>query len=458
MRSTFFFLFLSAIVYSQSGITPGVVIPKVQFDAGTDETYALYIPRTYDKTKKYPAVFIFNNTDQTSKVVQQFTIGAELTESIIIGANYKMSDTLNVGLKQSEQLINAALNQFSIDPSQIILAGIDNGALIASTSAHLSENVYGIIAVGNVFIEKKTLQKNSAAKFSLLSSNEGPHFYKLEAYGTAYGLDNIIKGYHVYDGKEWPEAGYLSAALTDIIITDTTEVSQVESFYKSDLAFAKKLYAQNLHIEAFEFTKALKDKYKRTVDLDEQKDLLKEIRADRAFKFKKVREATARNAEELLVQDLNYYLTEDSQNAFFDNLGWWSYQMDDIDIKIDSTSSNKEERKSAIRLKNYLVKAVEEKYDVFEIGQASTEQLLFVNILRTLVDPINQEAHLKVIALSAKEGDYNAALFYLEELMKTGYDDYERLYTIDDTIALRTGVEFNEIVKAYLGKSKYYDE
>lgn len=457
MRSTLFFLFLSTLVYSQGGVTPGVVVPKVRLDTATGQTYAIYLPRDYKETNVYPGVFLFNTTEQTAKVVQKFTIAAELTQSIIIGPNYTLSDTLTIGLKQSERFINTALNNFSIDPSKIILAGIDNGALIASTSAHLSKNIYGVIAVGNVFIDKKVLQLNSKSRFSILSSNEGENFYKLRTFKSAVGLKDIVKGFYIYDGSGWPDAGYLAAALTDLLLTDTTDTSQVEAFYNNDIGFAKSLFSSKLEVEAFTFTNSLKDKYKKRLDLEEQKNLLKAIRSDRSFKFKRVRESTVRTAEELLIQDFRYYLTEDSQNAFFDNLGWWSYQMDDIDRKIDSTSANKEERKGAIRLKNYIVKSVEEKYDLFIVGQASKEQLLFVNILRTLVDPLNQEAHIEVISLSAKEGDYNAALFYLEELMKTGYDDYERLYTIDNTIALRTGVAYNEIVKAYLGKSKYYD-
>lgn len=458
MKCTFLFLFLSAVVYCQSGVTPGVVVPKVQFNTTASETYAIYLPRSYDVVKKHPVVFLLNTTTQSAPVVQKFTIGAELTNTIIIGPNFTLSDTLNVALKQSAKIINSALDQFSIDTNKIILAGIDNSALVASTSAHLSENVYGVIAINNAYIDKKVLKVNSDAKFSILSSNEGAHYYKLDSYRKSSSLNDVIKGFSVYDDTEWPAAGYLSSALTDILLTETTSLTDVEAFYNSELEFGKKLFTSNQQVEAFNFTNALKDKYRKFVDIEEQKNLLKEIRSDRTFKFKRIREIAVSDAEDLLRQDFKYYLNQDSQNSFFDNLGWWSYQMDDLDLKIDSTSANKEERKGAIRLKNYIVQSVEERYDLFKLGDASKEQLLFVNILRTLVNPLNQEAHIETISLSAKEGDYNAALFYLEELMKTGYDDYNRLYTIDNTIALRTGFEYNEIVKAYLGKSRYYDD
>lgn len=131
--------------------------------------------------------------------------------------------------------------------------------------------------------------------------------------------------------------------------------------------------------------------------------------------------------------------------------------MEALDAKIDSTSRNAQERKSALRLKSYVKGKVEENYELYAQNNASFEQLLFLNILRTLVQPNNQEAFLNVISLSAKEGDTNAALFYLEELLRTGYSDYESLYTIEGTTAVKITQEWNEVIKAYLGKSKYYN-
>lgn len=454
-----FMLGWCSLSVAQSTIATGVVVPKVQMDATTSETYAIYLPRAYDASQKYPTVFIFNTLENTASVVQQFTIGAELTQSIIVGANYMMSDSLNVALKQSEKIINTVFDQFSVDPDKIILAGFNNGALIASTSAHLSEDVYGVIAVGDVFIDRKLLKKkNKPVRFSILSSNEGKKFYKLAAYENGYGLKDIVHGYYEYDRTGWPQSGYLSASLTNILLSDATPDETVEAYYKSEMEFARKLVAQEQYILAYDYTAALKAKYKKRLDIKEQKELFKYIRGSKFYRIKRLRETTVRNNENFLLQDFNYYLTEDSNNAFFDNLGWWSYQMDELDLKVDSTATSKEERKSALRLRNFLIGATEEKSDLLALNNGSDEQLLFINVLRTLVDPLNKDAYRQAISLSAKEGDYNAALFYLEELMKTGYNDYEEAYTIENTISLRTGPEFNEIIKAYFGKSKYYDD
>ena len=456
MRYFYLLLFITSLGFGQSGVTPGVVIRRVEQEASSEKSYALYLPREYDETTKYPVVFIFDEEGRGDVLTQQFTIGAGLTNSIIIGANYKLNDSLKVALQETEQLINSAYNLYSIDRDRIILAGYGDGALVASASSQLTNTVYGLIAIKDVFLDKELLRKNPRLKVALLSPDEGEQFYKLKNYSKSYTLEDFIVGYYEYDGSDIPESGYLAAALTDLLLVEDTPEALVKAYYDSDLAFGDILYRRQQHLYAYDFVRKLKSKYKKRLDIDAQKDLEKEIRFNKTFRSKRDRSTVINYSEGLLVEDFQYYLTEDTRNAYFDNLGWWSYQMDDLDAKIDSTALSKQERKSALRLKGFVQQGVEQQYDLSKSQGAAPEKLLFINVLRTLIDPTNQDAFLEVIQLSAREGDNNAALFYLEELLKTGYREYETLYNLPYTIALRISPEWNEIIFAYLGKAKYY--
>lgn len=456
MRYLYLILFISSVSFSQSGLTPGMVTPKVKLDAVSEKNYAIYLPKDYDDSKKYPVVFVFDEKGRGDIITQQFTIGAALTNSIVIGANYKLNDSLSIALKESEVLINKAYDLYAVDRDKIILAGFGDGGLVASASAQLANTVYGLIAVGDAFLDKKLLQRNPRLKVSILSPDEGKNFYKLRGYGSSYIIDDFIKGYHEYNGGVLPESGYLAAALTELLLDENTPEAEIQAYYESDMAFGDLLYRKRQHLYAYDFVSNLKQKYRKRIDIDSQKELLKELRLNRSFRAKRDRNTVITYKEGLLAEDFQYYMAEDTEKAFFDNLGWWSYQMDELDAKIDSTAGSQEERKSAIRLKGYVQTSLEQRYLILKEMDESPEQLLFVNVLRTLVDPTNQDAFLQVIGLSAREGDTNAALFYLEELLKSGYTDYEQLYELPYTTALRIGPDWNEIVKAYLGKSKYY--
>lgn len=459
MRYLFFYISFLVTFYAfgQSELPVGVVVPKIQLGDNPDQTYAIYLPKDYDGLKKYPTVFIFDEDGEGAKVVQQFSIAAALTQSIIIGANYKFNDSLKVSLNRSELLINIAYESYAIDRNKIILAGYGNGALVASASAQLSNDIYGLIVVEDAFLEKKLLQKNPSVKIAILSPDEGRNFYKLGLYGRSFTLKNFVKGFYVYNGLRWPAAGYLSAALTDILLSETTEEGQVTAFYDKDIAFGTLLYRQQQHVYAHDFVNDLRSKYKKKIDIDAQKKLIREIRSNRSYRAKRERTTLIALEEKQLADDFNYYLAEDTERAYFDNLGWWSYQMDALDTAIDSSSTSQEQRKAAIRLKKYVRRSLEQRYKRSSITEVATpEKLLFINVLRTLVNPLNEDAYLRTIGLSAREGDASAALFYLEELLKTGYTQYDLLYEIPYTTALRISPEWNEIIAAYLGKSKYY--
>lgn len=375
----------------------------------------------------------------------------------MVAPNYVFADSLNLSIKESSHLINTIYKRFEINDDKIILAGIGKGGLLASTNAHLSPDVLGVIAINDVFVDEKILNKNSKADFVILSKDTGKNFYKLKGIDNVYSFREKLKGYYEFESEnEWPDAGYLSAAMVDLL-QENASLDVIQKFYETDIAFGNFLYKKRKHLEAYDFVLDLKKQYKKHVDLDEQKELLKTIRGNSTYKLSKIYRNNARFDEQLLQQDILFFLDEDVLKAYFDNLGWWNYQMDEIDMTIDSTGTNAQERKSAQRLKSFMKSKVEQKYTLYSQNNGSLEQLLFINILRTLVNPENQEAFVNIISLSAKEGDDNAALFYLEELLRTGFTDYERLYSIEGTTALRISEEWNSIIKDYLGKSKYYD-
>lgn len=455
MRYLYLFLFVSISTYAQSSLTIGSVEPKIALNQSGEQTYALYLPLEYDESRSYPTVFVFDNKARGASVVQRYSIASELTKSIIIGVNYTLNDTLTVANKQVEELIKTTIDRYAIDSNKIILSGINEGALFASSIAQLSNDIYGVLVVNNIYIDRKIIKKREELKFTIFSSDEGVNFYKLNNYSKDYTFKKIIAGYHIYNQNDWPESGYLAAGLVELLLDENTLDEQVQRSYKSDLAFGEYLYGKQQHLYAYDFVNNLKNTYKKRVDLTPQKELLKKIRGSAIYRSKRSQYNIFKYEESLLIEDFQYYLFEDSKNSYFDNLGWWGSQMDDLDSKIDVSDKLVQAGKSAKRVKAYVQELVEQQYIILKTQDPNVEQLLFINVLRTLVDPVNYDAFIQAVSLSAQERDYKAAFFYLEELLKAGYTDYEGIYSIPDTITIRIGEEYNEIVKAYLGKSRY---
>ncbi len=458
MRLLILLLFCSVATLAQE-LQKGVVIPAVQLENSQEKSYALYLPNSYETSQTYPIVVVFDDQGKGAAAVQRFTIGANLTQSIVVSPNYKQSLLFDESLRSTHNFLKTIVSTYSIDTKNIILAGIYDAGLLASVYPFRSPDfeITKVIGVNNVLIDESLIKSRPNVRFVVINKDTGPHYYKLRVYDGRTSFREKLLGYYEYGTTDtWPDAGYLSAAMVDLL-KNTDDQAEIESYYNNDLAFGDLLYKKQRALEAFDFIFDLKKKYKNQVDLDLQKELLKRIRSSTTYRVGKLQRNEARFEEQLLLQDFVFFLEEDTQKAFFDNLGWWNFQMDELDATIDSTAQNKQERKAAQRLKSYLNNKVEEKHELYAYNGGTLEQLLFTNILRTLVNPNNQEAFLNCISLSAKEGDANAALFYLEELLRTGYKEYDSLYNIPGTTAVKISQEWNELIKAYLGKSKFYD-
>jgi len=114
------------------------------------------------------------------------------------------------------------------------------------------------------------------------------------------------------------------------------------------------------------------------------------------------------------------------------------------------------ENQMAKRLRSYVNALIDDNMDVINSDEVVDVQALnFLYMLRTITMPNDSEGYLKVISNSSLMEDYGTALFYLEELLKTGYSNKTELYSLENTALLRITPEFNEIVDKYLKEARY---
>ena len=158
--------------------------------------------------------------------------------------------------------------------------------------------------------------------------------------------------------------------------------------------------------------------------------------------------------ESLLREDYVYYLEEDLMTYNFNNLGWWSYQMQQIEgFKKGDTQA---ERRMGRRLDGFVNALVEDNIDLVRSDESVNEEaLVLLLMLKTITEPGEMENYLKVVSLAAKNEDYGTALFYLEEALKNGFTDAEKLYQLEHTALFRITPEFNALVTKYLKDARY---
>ena len=83
------------------------------------------------------------------------------------------------------------------------------------------------------------------------------------------------------------------------------------------------------------------------------------------------------------------------------------------------------------------------------------EALILLSMQKTITEPEDFEYYLRVISLSSKYEDYGTALFYLEEALKKGFKDIDKLDKLPNTAILRISPEYNKLVHKYLDNARY---
>jgi hypothetical protein len=126
------------------------------------------------------------------------------------------------------------------------------------------------------------------------------------------------------------------------------------------------------------------------------------------------------------------------------------------ELKKYEKSSNKEEQQMGERLTGFLNALVEDNIDLLTAQTPPDEMAQnFLLMLKTILAPQDYASYLKVISMSAKNSDYGTALFYLEELLKNGYNNKTELYSVPHTALFRITPDFNEVVAKYLKEARY---
>ena len=194
--------------------------------------------------------------------------------------------------------------------------------------------------------------------------------------------------------------------------------------------------------------------YRTHLEIDSLLNRRKELKKNKFYRSRKRNQTNVFFKETLIKEDYVYYLEEDVLTYNFNNLGWWNYQVGELDKYLKST--NIEERYMGKRLQGYINALIDDEIDIREQEKLKDEEgLLFLWMLKTITDSKNYSNYLKIISLSSKYEDYGTAIFYLEELLKNGYTDKPALYNLEHTALLRISPEFNELVNKYLKEARY---
>lgn len=403
----------------------GIAQPQVLCDSNKAYSYALYLPHSYDASKKFAVAFIFDPQGNGAKPATLYAPLANQYHYILVGSNNCRNGLPWENIKDIAQvMIKDILNKYSIDSKRIYTIGFSGGARIASALAINSAQITGVTAIGAGF-------QNSNANLT----------YNFDFFGMAghsdfnmnelLTLDQMLTTtttmphhIHFYEGKhEWPNIEEMNYGFLwhefQAMKTQKIAVNKIliEKFTTKELNLAKD--AKNLrHLDkeynalsrVVSFTNGLQD-----VTIYKQ-NLEKLATSPALLKLQKKREQIKKEEEEL---SKSYF-----KSLKTNSLIWWKNEIDKRKkntIKMDVAQVQMNNR-----LLGFLGLAT---YMLANNAVNSNDQKMAEKLLQIYewLEPANPEVYYLKACMESELGKKDVALASLNKSIMLGFKDYTRL-------------------------------
>ncbi|MFD2585875.1 alpha/beta hydrolase [Croceitalea marina] len=440
----------------------GAIIDSIAVKDSIQETFSLYLPTKFENKGQWPILFVFDGEGRGKQALGMFRQVAE-KENYILAASNAVNDSISVAKNVliTKRMLSKVNSILPINLNRIYTAGFDSGGRMANLMPIFFKDIEGVISCGAGLANVELLTSKNPFHFIGIVGKEDYDYPTLLSHEKFLNGLNIPNNLLVFDGgKEWPKAVYLQKALRLFTLSAMAKGHEIKDSlyikraYNEDVTLIEQLKKEQKLLLADREISEMLNVYRTHKDLDSLKTIGKNIKKDKQYRSLKRNESAAFFKEELLREDYIYYLEEDLYTYNYNNLGWWNYQVGELNkfIKGDTEA----ERQMGKRLYGFLNALIEDNIDIVKSEKiVDDEALILLSMLKTISEPKNYDYYLNVISLSSKYEEYGTALFYLEEAFKKGFKNKERLDRLEHTALLRIAPEYNKLVEKYFDEARY---
>ncbi|MCK0158511.1 alpha/beta hydrolase [Cellulophaga sp. F20128] len=440
----------------------GVVVDAIKVADSLPGSFSLFIPSNFEMDKKWPICFVFDFDGREKQVMRLLATSAE-ENGFILAASNNLKDTLSLSKNVMEfgKVYNTIVSMLPINFNQIYSVGFDEGGKLATTMPSFIRDIAGVLSYGSYIDNLDILNLKKPYQY-IGVVRKGDFDYIGMSYNET-GLNKLKFPNELLvfeENQEWPPKEVLNDAFQIFTLSAMAKGNRARDENYINANFEKNKERIQLFVGSSELLKAEKllaqtiEIYRPFKDIKPLKEDQKRIKKDKIYKSLKRAESNTLFKEQLLKDDYYYYMNEDIFTHNFNNLGWWKFQTEEIEKY--KSSPNAEFQFMGQRLEGYLKALVEDNLDlVFSNENLDNDAISFLWMLKTVVSPKDYDVYLKLISHSAKFNDFGTSVFYLEELLKNGYTDADKLYDLEFTTLLKISPEYNEIIEKYLKKGRY---
>jgi predicted esterase len=256
-------------------IPNGQVVEKIVCAGAPDQTYALYLPKSYSPERKWPVLYAFDPGARGKIPVERFKEAAERLGWIVAGSNNSRNGPSQPSAEAWSAIVKDTQERFAIDDNRAYLTGLSGGArLVFHFAIRCQGCIAGVIACGAGF--PVGVSPSPALHFAVFNTTgtEDFNFGEVKTLDEALEKAGMTHRTEVFTGRhEWPPSSVAIEALEWMELQAMKsgkrqrDANLIESLWQTRLQQARDLEDSKKTYDAYQIYFALNDSFKGLRDV-----------------------------------------------------------------------------------------------------------------------------------------------------------------------------------------------
>ena len=412
-----------------SNFEKGKIIEGIAVSGSADETFQLYLPKSYNQDVQSAIVFIFDPSGNGTKGIKPFMSSAEQFNYILVCSNNTKNGPYQDNFNYTNRLFSHIFSTLKIDKNQIYTAGFSGGSRLACAIAVLTGAIQGVIACGAGFPNEIDNKPSSESKFSYvgLVGDEDMNYQEMilaKNWLDKFNVDNELFTYE--DGHSWPPETQIERAFKWLEIQAykrnlrKPNTKLVQEFYKQGLDIADSLSHNQVFMAITEYER-LKRNHPSNKNVEIVSMKIELLKKSKNYKQEiKTREKIRAEEQKLSNKFLNRLQQEASYGESRDNYAWWRKELKQFEVKY-LNSDNYFIRKMGKRIQ-FRIKAAAFEGSQFERTGRRIDKAIYCDKLLVQIHPKEPYWNYRLAETYAINNDAKNTRNNLEEALQKGFD------------------------------------
>lgn len=412
------FALLAGWLTAAPEIPKGQVLPQVACGSDPGQTYALYIPTTFDPAKKHAVLFCFDPGARGRNPVDRFKDAAEKFGWIVAGSNNSRNGPWDANATAIKAMVGDVTRHLPVDGKRIYVAGLSGGARVACQVA-LGGMAQGVIACSAGFGGSETPGRVPFAFFGTAGVTDF-NYRELRRVDRELAERKAAHRVVIFDGgHEWLPASLAVEALgwLELQAMRTGARAKDAAWIAEQFAARSAAVPEQPAVETLRALRSLAADFKGLADTTPHEQRAKELAARREVRdaLKAEEKADARE-EELVVSLLT--AADDGRVA--------AMKKTVADLQAKAQGADAGERQRATRvLQGVASSCGEMAREATRAGE--NERAADLLELSAMLRPGRPRTLIDLARARAQTGERKAALEAIERAVSAGYRDADAL-------------------------------